>query len=76
MWNRGDHVLAELARVMPVMRELIRPMVEGADADIVAAAIIRPVACHYVVRGDDRATFLAQLRHVAGIPPTGLEIDS
>ncbi|MCX0269858.1 TetR/AcrR family transcriptional regulator [Nocardia zapadnayensis] len=71
-----DHVLAELARVMPTMRALIRPMVEGADADIVAAAIIRLAACHYVVRGDDRATFLAQLRHVAGIPPGGLKIDS
>ncbi|MGW5386538.1 hypothetical protein [Nocardia sp. NPDC003963] len=41
-----DHVLAELARVMPVVRELIRPMVEGEDADIVAAAIIRLAACH------------------------------
>ncbi|MFD4403365.1 TetR/AcrR family transcriptional regulator [Nocardia sp. NPDC058499] len=71
-----DHVLAELARVMPVMRDLIRPMIEGADADIVAAAIIRLAACHYMVPGDDHATFLAQLRHVAGIPPAGLEIDS
>ncbi|MEV3964321.1 hypothetical protein AB0M34_26115 [Nocardia sp. NPDC050193] len=71
-----DHVLAELARVMPLMRGLIRPMIEGEDADIVAAAIIRPAACHYVVRGNDRVTFLAQLRHVAGIPPSGLEIDS
>ncbi|WP_156426020.1 hypothetical protein [Nocardia jinanensis] len=58
------------------MRELIRPMVEGADADIVAAAIVRLAACHYVIRGEDRGSFLAQLRHVAGIPPAGLEIDS
>ncbi|MGI5221743.1 TetR/AcrR family transcriptional regulator [Nocardia sp. CA-290969] len=71
-----DHVLAELTRVMPVMRDLIRPMIDGDDADIAAAAIVRLAACHYVVRGDDRATFLAQLRHVAGIPPAGLEIDS
>ncbi|MEU1983797.1 helix-turn-helix domain-containing protein [Nocardia sp. NPDC019395] len=71
-----DHVLAELARVMPSMRDLIRPMIEGENADIAAAAIVRLAACHYMVRGDDRATFLAQLRHVAGIPPAGLEIDS
>ncbi|MET8800095.1 hypothetical protein ABZV91_27335 [Nocardia sp. NPDC004568] len=58
------------------MRELIWPMAEGDDADIVAAAIIRPAAWHSVIRSDDRAIFLAQLRHVAGIPPTGLEIDS
>ncbi|MGW0180225.1 TetR/AcrR family transcriptional regulator [Nocardia sp. NPDC003345] len=66
-----DHVLGELARVMPDMRALIRPMIEGADAEIVAAAIVRLAACHYVVRGDDRSTFLAQLRHVAGIPADG-----
>lgn len=71
-----DHVLTELARVIPVMRELIRPMIDGDDAEIVAAAIIRLAACHYVVRGDDATSFLAQLRHVAGIPPHGLEIDS
>lgn len=66
-----DHVLGELARVMPDMRALIRPMIEGPDAEIVAAAIVRLAACHYVVRGDDRTTFLAQLRHVAGIPAGG-----
>ena len=37
------------------------------DADIAAAAVVRIAVCHYLVRGDDRAGFLAELRYAAGI---------
>ncbi|MGK8510315.1 hypothetical protein ACRS5S_20465 [Nocardia asiatica] len=41
-------------------------MVERDDAEIVAAVIVRLAVAHYLA-GDDQATFLAQLRHAAGI---------
>ncbi|WP_280496967.1 hypothetical protein [Nocardia asiatica] len=62
-----DHALGQIARVLPIMRGLVAPMVERDDAEIVAAVIMRPAVSHYLVAGDDEATFLAQLRHAAGI---------
>jgi AcrR family transcriptional regulator len=62
-----DHVLSQIARVLPIMRGVIQPMVEGDDAEIVAATIVRLAVSHYLVAGDDKAAFLAQLRHAAGI---------
>ncbi|UAK34652.1 TetR/AcrR family transcriptional regulator; helix-turn-helix transcriptional regulator [Nocardia asteroides] len=65
-----DHVLSQITRVIPIMRGLIAPMVEGDDAELVAATIVRLAVSHYLVAGDDQAMFLAQLRHAAGIEIT------
>ncbi|WP_174187039.1 TetR/AcrR family transcriptional regulator [Nocardia barduliensis] len=65
------HVLSQITRVLPIMRGLIAPMVDGDDAELVAATIVRLAVSHYLVPGDDKATFLAQLRHAAGIERTG-----
>lgn len=62
-----DYVLQEIARVVPVMREVIEPLVLQDDRRIIAGAIVRLAVAHYLVGGDDRADFLAQLRHTAGI---------
>lgn len=53
--------------MLPIMRGVIQPMVECDDAESVAATIVRLAASHYLVAGDDKAAFLAQLRHAAGI---------
>ncbi|WP_228835389.1 TetR/AcrR family transcriptional regulator [Nocardia abscessus] len=66
-----DHVLSQITRVLPIMRGLIAPMVDGDDAELVAGTIVRLAVSHYLVAGDDKATFLAQLRHAAGIGTTG-----
>ncbi|MGY2116412.1 TetR/AcrR family transcriptional regulator [Nocardia gipuzkoensis] len=62
-----DHVLSQIARVLPIMRRQIAPMIDRDDAEISAAAIVRLAVSHYLVASDDKATFLAQLRHVARI---------
>jgi len=62
-----EHVLFEVSRVLPTMRELIQPMIDNDDDGVIAASIVRLAICHYLVRSDDDATFLAQLRHVAGL---------
>lgn len=66
-----DHVLSQIARVVPIMRELIEPLVPQGDRRIVAGAIVRVAVAHYLVGSDDRADFLAQLRLAGGIggPP-------
>lgn len=63
-----DHVLSEIARVVPIMRDLIEPLVPQGDRRIIAGAIVRVAVAHYLVVSDDRADFLAQLRRAAGIP--------
>lgn len=60
-----DYVLAEIARILPVMRRFIAGLIDGDDAEPVAAALVRLAVAHYLIEGDDKASFLAQLRHIA-----------
>ncbi|MEV0358501.1 helix-turn-helix domain-containing protein [Nocardia sp. NPDC050697] len=62
-----DYVLVQLERVIPIMRRLIEPLVTQGDPRIVAGTLVRLAVAHYLVGGDDRAEFLAQLRQAAGI---------
>ena len=63
------HVLAEMRRVLPVMRERLRHVIPGADAEIAASAVVRIAVCHYLVQGGTPDQFLAELRHAAGLEP-------
>ncbi len=61
-------VIAQLARILPLMRtRLQRLLTGGPNAEIKAATAIRIAVSHYVVRSDDADQFLAQLRHAVGI---------
>lgn len=64
-----DYVLDEVARVLPVMRRFIADLLDGEDTEIASATIVRLAVSHYLIGGDDKETFLAQLRHAAGIHP-------
>jgi AcrR family transcriptional regulator len=64
-----EHVLAQMKRVMPLLHERITRLIPGKNADLAAAAVVRIAVCHYLVGGDDREQFLAELRHVAGLDP-------
>ena len=64
-----EHVVFEMARSIPVMRERIRQALGGPNADRAASAAVRIAICHYLVEGDDEAEFLAQLRYAVGIDP-------
>jgi len=64
-----EHVLTQMKRVMPVLHQRIARLISGENADLAAATVVRVAVCHYLVGGDDREQFLAELRHAAGINP-------
>jgi AcrR family transcriptional regulator len=59
--------IAQLSRVLPVMRSRLERLIPGSNGAVKAAAAIRVAVSHYIVRSDDADQFLAQLRHAAGI---------
>ncbi len=64
-----EYSLAQMMRVLPSMQEGMRHIMTGENPEIAAAAVIRIAICHYLVRGHDRSSFLAELRHAAGLDP-------
>jgi AcrR family transcriptional regulator len=64
-----EHALTQMKRVMPILQRRIARLIPGDNADLAAATVIRVAVCHYLVGGDDREQFLAELRYAAGINP-------
>ena len=60
-------VIAQLARIIPVMRARLQRLMPGPNGAVKAATAIRVAISHYIVRSDDDDRFLAQLRHAVGI---------
>jgi AcrR family transcriptional regulator len=63
-------VIAELARIIPVMRARLEKLLSGPNGAVKAATAIRVAVSQYIVRSDDGDQFLAQLRHAVGIKQT------
>jgi hypothetical protein len=64
-----DQVIRRMARVLPLMRDRLQRLCSGPDAELAAATAVRVAISQYVVRSDDSADFLAQLRHAARVKP-------
>jgi AcrR family transcriptional regulator len=64
-----EHVLFQMARVLPITRERLLPYFPGPDGPTTASVITRVALCHYMLPDDDPANFLRELRHAAGLPP-------
>ncbi len=62
-----EHVIAQVSRAIPEMREGLERLLPGPNAAVKAATVIRIAISHYIVRSDDAEQFLAQLRHAVGI---------
>ncbi|MCV7258627.1 TetR/AcrR family transcriptional regulator [Mycobacterium shimoidei] len=62
-----EHVIAELSRIIPLMRAELQRLMPGPGGAVRAATAIRVAVSHYLVRSDDADQFLAQLRHAVGI---------
>jgi TetR/AcrR family transcriptional regulator, repressor for uid operon len=60
-------VIKRLSRVIPLMRSRLERLATGPDAALAVATAVRVAMSHYVVRSDDDADFLAQLRHAARV---------
>ncbi|MGE2730551.1 TetR/AcrR family transcriptional regulator [Mycolicibacterium vaccae] len=62
-------VIAQLSRILPVMRAQLEKLLPGANSAVKAATAIRVAVSHYIVRSDDDDQFLDQLRHAVGLRP-------
>ena len=63
-----EHELGEIERVLPVVQQWIAPEFPGKDGPVIADAIARIAICHHLFPAEDNgASFLAQLRQVAGL---------
>jgi len=62
-------VLAQLARALPALAELVAPALAGqvSDPQVVAMALVRLSVCHYLAPGHDDDRLLDQLRAVTGV---------
>ncbi|HEY7053238.1 MAG TPA: helix-turn-helix domain-containing protein [Mycobacterium sp.] len=64
-------VIERLAQVIPLMRERLERLLPGPRGAQAAATAVRVAVSHYLVRSDDDADFLAQLRHAVGLKDSG-----
>ena len=64
-------VIAQLSRIIPIMRARLLKLMPGPNGAVKAATAIRVAVSHYIVRSDDDDQFLAQLRHAAGLKQQG-----
>jgi AcrR family transcriptional regulator len=65
-----EHVITQVSRAIPQMREGLERLLPGPNAAVKAATVIRIAISHYIVRSDDAEQFLAQLRHAVGLKGT------
>jgi hypothetical protein len=65
-------VIAQLGRIIPLMRARLLKLIPGPNGGVKAATAIRVAVSHFIVRSDDDDQFLAQLRHAAGIKQNGI----
>jgi AcrR family transcriptional regulator len=60
-------VIKRLSRVIPLMRQRLERLAQGPDPSLAVSTAVRVAISHYVVRSDDDAEFLDQLRHAARV---------
>ncbi|SEH85597.1 regulatory protein, tetR family [Mycolicibacterium rutilum] len=60
-------VIKRLSRVIPLMRQRLERLAPGPDPGLAVSTAVRVAVSHYLVRSDDDADFLAQLRHAARV---------
>jgi AcrR family transcriptional regulator len=62
-----EHVVRQMTRVLPIMRDRLLSLCSGADAFTVATVVTRIALSHALIPDDDPDLFLAELRHAAGL---------
>jgi AcrR family transcriptional regulator len=63
-----EHVLFQMTRVLPIVRERLLPYLSGPDAYTVATVVTRVALSHFMVPDDDPELFLRELRCAARLP--------
>jgi AcrR family transcriptional regulator len=62
-----EHVVHQMTRVLPIMRDRLLPHFPGPDGHIVASVIARIALSHALIPDDNADQFAAELRHAAGL---------
>lgn len=62
-----EHVVQQMTRVLPIMRERLRVHFPGRNGLTIASVVTRIALSHALIPDDDPALFLAELRHAAGL---------
>jgi len=65
-----EHVVHQMTRVMPIMRDRLLPHFPGPDGRVVATVVTRIALSHALIPDDDPEMFYAELRHAAGLDPS------
>jgi AcrR family transcriptional regulator len=65
-----DHVLHQMKRSLPVMRDRVARIISGENSEVAAAAVVRIAVCHYMIGDGSPEEFLAELRLAAGLEPS------
>jgi len=65
-----EHVVHQMTRVMPIMRDRLLAHFPGPDGRVVASVVTRIALSHALIPEDDPALFYAELRHAAGLTST------
>lgn len=62
-----EHVISQMARVLPITRDRLLPYFPGPDGFTTATVVTRIALSHALLPDDDPELFLAELRLAAGI---------
>ena len=62
-----EHVVHQMTRVLPIMRDRLLPHFPGPDGFTVASVLTRIALSHALIPDDDSELFYAELRHAAGL---------
>ncbi len=62
-----EHVVHQMTRVMPIMRDRLLPHFPEPNGWIVATVVTRIALSHALIPDDDRELFYAELRQAAGL---------
>jgi AcrR family transcriptional regulator len=62
-----EHVVHQMTRVMPIMRDRLLAHFPGPNGRVVASVVTRIALSHALIPDDDPELFYAELRHAAGL---------
>jgi AcrR family transcriptional regulator len=62
-----EHVVHQMTRVLPIMRDRLLPHFPGPEGFTVASVVTRIALSHALIPDDDPELFHAELRHAAGL---------
>jgi AcrR family transcriptional regulator len=62
-----EHVVYQMTRVLPIMRDRLLPHFPGREGFTVASVVTRIVLSHALIPDDDPKLFYAELRYAAGL---------